>query len=196
MRDAFWWFKFAYNTKLIHSQSWFFREKKTDMAFFANTSWILPVEFNLLTLTEGMATGTGYRSWSWPLLLLLWIRRHVRHTVCLLSWPSTYHIWGPDMYKLKVCVWVCAFIMLLSFLPFGPQSCAHLLKLLVVHSCKSYRFSSSSFLRGSIRVQDNACEHTAEIREQGPSYPFFFPFFWRRGCHNKKHWLVACALYI
>lgn len=94
----------------------------------------------------------------------------------LVMWVCAYILYPPS-----VClgVWICS----CPFYPFGPSpSGIHILKLLVVHSCKSYWFSSSSFLAGSIPVQDNACEHAAENQGTSPFDDFSF-----RGFHKKRH---------
>lgn len=102
---------------------------------------------------------------------------------------SVFCIWlGTHTWVSILVMWVCTLygcvcILQLCVLPFWPLSCrhTHILKLLVVHSCKSYWFSSSSFLGGSIPVQDNACEHAAENQGTSPFDVFLFP-----GFHKKK----------
>ena len=70
---------------------------------------------------------------------------------------------------------------------------AHILKLLAVHSCKSYWFSSSSFLGRSIPVQDNACEHAAENQGTSPLMSFFFRVSREKEKKRKKgtNWLLT-----
>lgn len=109
--------------------------------------------------------------------------------------------------KLTVCVLVCVHICsatVLCILPLWPLSCAHAhthtLKLLVVHSCKSYWFSTSSFLGGSIPVQHNACEHAAENQGTSPFDVFLFPEFQEKkktliGVSHREHFLSSNALF-
>lgn len=161
---------------LSHCHSWFSRGMKS-LAILQR-----PVESlqwnvaNVLTVADVKADGAGHR---FPAQIttavVCFYCANVQ--VCV----SSPHM-GPHVYiqarghecSLKVCVWLCAFcgaiaLFTLSALILQTRT----LKLLVVHSCKRYWFPPSSLLRGSIPVQDNACEHAAENQGTSPLMSFF-----------------------